>query len=127
MAPIMKEKPGGYMGDPQITGEHEIDIGLRKRPLRGLFIKGPLRLRELSPVARMPGKTLAVYLLIRHRVDLNRGHPATLPKRVIKEWGIGENAKTDALRRLEHAGFIEIDRPKGYMLKIKLTRRGRRL
>jgi hypothetical protein len=58
------------MGDPQITGEHEIDIGLRKRPLRGLFIKGPLRLRELAPVARLPGKTLAVWLLIRHRVDL---------------------------------------------------------
>ena len=25
-------KAGGYMGDPDITGEHEIDIGLRKPP-----------------------------------------------------------------------------------------------
>ena len=28
----MTTKFGGYMGDPEITGEHEIDLGLRKRP-----------------------------------------------------------------------------------------------
>jgi hypothetical protein len=56
------------MGDPEITGEHEIDIGLRRRPLQEPFLMGPILLRELAPIAQMPGKALAVWLLIRHRL-----------------------------------------------------------
>jgi hypothetical protein len=119
-------KLGGYMGDPDITGEHEIDVGLRKRPLRQSFLKGPLLLDELRPVAQMPGKALAIWLLIRHRTDLNRGKWATLPQRTLAEWGVGKDARADALRRLEQAGLIKVDRPKGYMLKVKLAPRRRR-
>jgi hypothetical protein len=114
------------MGDPEITGEHELDIGLRRKPLKESFLKGPIPLNELVPVARMPGKTLAVWLLIRYRSDLNHGKPATLPQSILEKWSIGRNARADALRRLEQAGMIEIERPKGYMLKIKpLLRRKR--
>jgi hypothetical protein len=114
------------LGDPDITGEHEIDIGLRRKPLKGKFLKGPLLLDELLPVARMPGKALAVWLLIRHRTDVNRGDWSTLPQRILREWGIGKDAKADALRRLEQAGLIKIERPKGYMLKVKLISRRKR-
>jgi hypothetical protein len=117
---------GGYMGDPEITGEHEIDLGLRKRPVKGAFLKGPLPLTELLLVVRMPGKALAVWLLIRHRTDLNRGKCATLPQRLLREWGVGKDAKTDALRRLEQVGLIKVERLKGYMLKVKLVPRRRR-
>ena len=116
----MAEKAGGYMGDPEITGEHEVDNGLRPKPLREKFIKGPLVLAELLPVAWMPGKALALWLLIRHRSDLNRGDWFTLPVTLLKEWRISEDARTDALRRLEQAGLIQIERPKGFMLKVKL-------
>jgi hypothetical protein len=122
----MARKRGGYMGDPEITGEREINIGLRRRPLKGSFLKGPLPLDELVPAVRMPGKVLAVWLLIRYRTDLNRGNWATLPQRLLQEWGIGKNARADALRRLEQAGLIKVVRPKGYMLKVKLIRRRRR-
>jgi len=114
------------MGDPDITGEREIDVGLRKRPLRQSFLKGPLLLDELLPIVRMPGKALAIWLLIKHRTDLNSGKWATLPQRLLKEWGIGKNARADALRRLEQAGLIRVERPKGYMLKVKLAPRRRR-
>ena len=116
-------KLGGYRGDPEITGEHEVDIGLQRRPLGEPFIKGPLPLNELLPVVRMSGKALALWLLIRHRSDLNRGNWATLPQRILREWGIGRNARAHALRRLEQAGLIKVERPKGYMLKVKLIRR----
>jgi hypothetical protein len=123
----MTEKPGGYMGDPDITGEHEIDIGLRRKQARGRFLKGPVPLSELVPIGKMPGKALLVWLLIRHRTDLNRGEWATLPRRILQEWGISKNARADALRRLEQAGVIKIDRPKGYMLKVQLiSRRSKR-
>jgi hypothetical protein len=114
------------MGDPEITGEHEIDIGLRRKPLKESFLKGPVPLKELLPAARMPGKALAVWLLIRYRSDLNHGNLATLPQSILEEWGIGKNARADALRCLEQAGMIEIERPKGYMLRVKPIRRRKR-
>jgi hypothetical protein len=117
---------GSYLGNPGVTGEHEIELGLRKRPMREPFLAMKVSLRELLPAVRMPGKALAVWLLIRYRVDLNKGRPATLPQRVLSDWGIGRNAKVDALRRLEQAGLIKVERPKGYMLKVKLAPRRRR-
>jgi hypothetical protein len=117
------KKLGGYMGDPDITGEHEIDIGLRRKALRGAFLKGPLLLDEWMPVARMPGKALALWLAIRYRCDVNRGNWATLPQKLLKECGIGKDARADALRRLEQAGLIKVERPKGYMLRVKLIPR----
>jgi|SRR5271166_6652828 len=116
-------RANGYMGDPEITGEVEIDLGLRKRPILEPFLKGPLLLRELIPIARMRGKALPLWLLILHRTAINRNHPCTLPRRVLAEWGIGRDAKVDALRRLELQGLITVERPRGYMLKVKLTRR----
>jgi hypothetical protein len=121
---IMKREIGArasdHMGDPEITGEVEIDLGLRRRSLREPFLKGPLLLSELVPVAQMPGKALALWLLIRHRAAVNRDHPCTLPPRILAEWGIGKDAKIAALRRLEQGGLISVERPKGYMVKVKL-------
>jgi hypothetical protein len=114
---------GGYMGDPEITGEHEIDLGLRRRPLREPFLMGPILLRELAPIAQMPGKALAVWLLIRYRSDLSRGDWITLPRTLLEKWGIRKDAKAEALRRLEGVGLIRVERPKGYMLKVKLISR----
>ena len=114
-------KAGGYMGDPLITGEHEIDLGLRKVPLRQPFVKGPLLLCDVLTVAKMPGKALALWVLICHRTALNGGRKATLPSRVLADWGIGKDAKIEALRRLEHAGLIKVERPRGYMLKVSLA------
>ena len=88
-----------------------------------LFLMGPILLRELAPVAQMPGKTLAVWLLIRHRSDLGRGDWITLPRTLLDEWGIRKDARAEALRRLEDAGLILVERPKGYMLKVKLISR----
>jgi hypothetical protein len=124
---VVQQKFGGYMGDPDITGEHEIDIGLTRKPLKGRFLKGPLPLNELLFVMRMPGKALALWGLIRYRCDVNRGDWATLPKNLLKEAGIGKQARAAALRNLEQAGLIQIERPKGYMLKVKLqSRQGRK-
>jgi hypothetical protein len=114
------------MGDPEITGEHEVDLGLRRRPLREPFLKGPLLLRELAQVARMPGKALALWLLIRYRVNVCRDGWVTLPNRVLLEWGIGKEARASALHHLTCAGIIEVHRPKGYMLKVRLAQKRKR-
>ena len=62
---------GGFMGDPEITGEHEVDLGLERRRLGEPFLKGPILLRDLAPIAKLPGKALALWLLIRYRSDVS--------------------------------------------------------
>jgi hypothetical protein len=60
-----------------ITGEREIDIGLRRRPAEDFFVKGPIFLSDLIPVGALGGKTVLVWLLIVHRVTFSnqRGSP----------------------------------------------------
>jgi hypothetical protein len=122
----MAEKVGGYMGDPLITGEREIDIGLRKRPLREAFLHGPLFIRDIKIAARMPRKALALWLAVHYRSGLRRGEWATLPSKFLSELGIGKDARANGLRRLEHAGLIKLKRPKGYMIQAKPVQRRKR-
>jgi len=70
------------------------------------------------------GKTAAVlYLLIHYRTAYSGREWVTLRPRVLKEWGISVEAKTGALKRLERAGLITVERPKGYSLKAQLVRK----
>jgi hypothetical protein len=104
----------------------EIDTGLRRRPIEEFFLKGPVPLSELVPIAKMPGKTLALWLAIVHRVTYSSKTWVTLPPYVMADWGIGQDAKIDALRRLEQAGKIAVSRPKGGYLKVRLVWKKRR-
>jgi hypothetical protein len=114
--------------DFPITGEHKIDIGLRRRPPKGFFIPGPILLSDLLPVAKMPGKTLALWLLISYRVAYSKQEWVTLPAYALEEWEISQDAKVDALRRMEQAGIIVVQRSGGGYLKVQLlkARRGKR-
>ena len=53
-------------------------------------------------------------MLIRHRTDLNHGKWATLPQRLLEQWGVGKDLKRMPATPRE-AGLILIERPKGYM------------
>jgi hypothetical protein len=108
------------LAEAPVEIETEIDIGLRRRPIEDFFLMGPLPLAELVPIAKMPGKTLALWLLIVYRVSYSRKVWVTLPSYAIKEWGISKDAKIDALRRLEQVGKILVSRPKGGYLKVRL-------
>src|SRR5215217_3190123 len=62
-------------GDPsrEITDEVEVATeASRARPRHSAdrFLKGPIPLPSLAIAARLPGKALAVYLVIVHRRDL---------------------------------------------------------
>ena len=108
------------LAEAPVEIETEIDIGLRRRPIEDFFLMGPLPLAELVPIAKMPGKTLALWLLIVYRVSYSRKVWVTLPSYAIKEWGISKDAKIDALLRLEQARKILVSRPKGGYLKVRL-------
>jgi hypothetical protein len=109
-----------------ITGEHKIDIGLQRRPIEAFFLKGPIPFAELAPVMRMPGKTLALYLPIVHRVATSKSMWITLPAYILEEVAISKDAKIDALRRLEQDGRIVVQRTIGGYLKVRLVRKSKK-
>jgi hypothetical protein len=119
------EKTLRSLAEAPIETGRELDTGLRRRPLEDFFLKGPIPFTELVPIARMPGKTLALWLLIIHRVTLSRKIWVTLPPYALKEWGISKDAKIDALRRLEQAGRVSVSRPPGGYLKVRLLWRAK--
>ena len=108
-----------------ITGEHEIDIGLRRRPAEDFFVKGPIFLSDLIPVGALGGKTVLVWLLILHRATFSKSTWVTLPTYILKEWKISVDAKVDALKRLEQIGMITVRRPGGGYLKVRLNRKSK--
>jgi hypothetical protein len=109
--------------DPDITGEDEIDLGLRRRSTEELFIKGPIPLADYVAALKLGGKTVGVFTLIHHRTVYSRRRWITLPTYALEDWGISIDAKTDALKRLVQVGLIAVRRPKGRSLQVELLRK----
>ena len=87
----------------------------------GRFLKGPILMRDIAVAAKLPGKALAVYLAIRHRIDLTRSAAVKLPARLMFELGVGKDAKARALRQLEAAGLVIVERKRGRSPVITIT------
>lgn len=114
-------------GDPhdplgEITGEVEIaSSASRSRSRPGArFLKGPVPLDTLAVAASLPGKALALYLILRHRCDLEARSSVSLPSELLQAFGIDRDAKARALRALEGAGLIQVERASGRAARITL-------
>jgi hypothetical protein len=86
------------------------------------FLKGPVPLAVLQQAARRPGKSLALYLAIRHRIDL-RGMPeVSLPAEYLATWGISKYSKLRAIAALERAGLVRVvGRGPGRSMRVALV------
>jgi len=91
----------------------------RRRLERFLAIRIPFA--QFQSAARLPGKALAVYLLIHWRRTVTGQSTVTLPTNLLHEFGIDRNAKHRALRDLEEAGLIKVTRAAGQSAQIGLT------
>jgi hypothetical protein len=118
-----KTKPvwGNYatrMGEEKEWGvRHELDTGLRRRPLEDFFIAGPFPVPAVVEIGNMRGKVLLVWLLIHHRVAYTKHSRITLPDWSLKAWRISQDAKADALKRLVAGGWIEVNAFRAATLK----------
>jgi hypothetical protein len=110
-----------YLGEPSPSGEREIDLGWRGQPSQERFLKGPIALKILEQAACLPGRTLDLWILIKHRTDLRQTQWVTLPKDVLAKWKIGRKAKSDGLRRLANAGMIELEHAAGHGVRVRLV------
>jgi hypothetical protein len=93
---------------------------LRRRKLRE-FIAGPLPLPQFFLAAQLPGKALAVWLLVHFRTRITRRDEVTLPADLLAKAGIDHpTTKARALLSLEQAGLIRVARSPGRAPRISL-------
>lgn len=103
----------------ETTPQYIID----KTKLTIRFLKGPIPLETLATASCLPGKALAVYIALRHRCDLEGKTTVSLPAALLRSFGVDKDAKTRALRVLENADLVQVERSLGRAARITLKSR----
>ena len=84
------------------------------------FLKGPIPISWLNRAARLPGKSINVALAIFWMVGMCKTYQITLSKIALKNFHISADAALDALRRMEEAGLIKLQKSPGKRHLIKV-------
>jgi DNA-binding transcriptional ArsR family regulator len=84
--------------------------GRRASPIRGKFIAGPIDVSWVVQARRLGVNPLLVGLALWHLRGLRRADTFTVSNLMLQEWGVQPDAKSRALRALERAGLIRVER-----------------
>jgi DNA-binding transcriptional ArsR family regulator len=84
--------------------------GRRAPPVRGKFIGGPIDVPWVVQASRLGVKALLVGLALWHLKKLRQADAFTVSNLMLQEWGVQPDAKSRALRALEKAGLIRVER-----------------
>ena len=84
--------------------------GRRVSPIRDKFIAGPMDVSWVVQASRLGVKALLVGLALWHLRGLRKADTFLVSNLMLRDWGIEPDAKTRALRSLEHAGLISVER-----------------
>jgi DNA-binding transcriptional ArsR family regulator len=84
--------------------------GRRVSPVRGKFIAGPIDVSWVIQASRLGVKALLVGLALWHLKKLRQADTFTVSNLMLQEWGVQPDAKSRALRALEGAGLIRVER-----------------
>jgi hypothetical protein len=113
---------------PSVTesGIREVEIetsAIRQARHRGgsRFLKGPIPWENIAVAAKLGGQGLAVYLAVHHRIALTRQPTTTLPRALLQQLGVSKDVKARALRQLELAGVIFVERVRGRSTRVGLA------
>ena len=79
-------------------------------PAPGKFIMGPIDVPWVRQAAQLGVTALLVGLALWHLKGLRSANTFIVSNLMVREWGIQPDAKTRALRKLEKAGLISIER-----------------
>jgi DNA-binding MarR family transcriptional regulator len=112
---------------PDAVEEVETEWSRRRKVSRtASFVFGPIAVRDIKIATKLGGSCLAVLLAIFFRSNVTKARSVTLPGRLLDEFGIDTDAKLRALKRLEQAGLISVERRPGHSAIIKLRAKKRR-
>ena len=95
----------------------EITNAGAKRPPRHKgrerFLKGPIPLNWLTVATQLPGKTLAVAIVIWFKAGLTNKATVRVTRKLLGTFGVSRHAGYHALNRLDDAGLISVERGVG--------------
>lgn len=94
--------------------------GRRASPIRGKFIAGPVDVQWMVHASGLGVKALLVGLALWHLKGLRRTDSFIVSNLMLQEWGVQPDAKSRALRALERAGLIRVERQGKRSPKISL-------
>jgi hypothetical protein len=79
----------------------------------GQFLKGPVPMWWLARAASLPGKSLAVGLCVWRLVGVMKKDTVRLATKEVEAMGVDRHAKSRAIRHLEQAGLVAVERKQG--------------
>lgn len=99
-----------------------------RRPslVRGKFIAGPIDVDWICQAARLGRTALLIGLAVWHLRGLRRSDTFIVSNLMLEGWGILPDAKWRALRKLEKAGLITLERRGKRNPEVTLKRSGER-
>jgi hypothetical protein len=84
--------------------------GRRTSPVRGKFISGPVDVSWLCQASHLGVTTLLVGLALWYIRGLRKTDTFQVSNIMLEAWGVQPDAKSRALRKLERAGLIRVER-----------------
>lgn len=97
--------------------------GRRPSPIQGKFIAGPIDVAWVCQARHLGVTALLVGLAIWHIRGLRKADTFVVSNLMLQEWGVQPDAKWRALRKLERAGLIKVDRRGKRSPQVTLYRR----
>jgi hypothetical protein len=88
------------------------------------FLKGPIPLVWISKVSILPGKAFQTALAILWLSDMAGGGPIKLSRQAMQRFSLSADAARDAVKRLEAARVITVERKAGQRHSITLVKVG---
>jgi hypothetical protein len=86
------------------------------------FLKGPVPWPWIETAAKLPGKALAVGLALWRLAGAVKSNAIRLSNAEVEALGIDRNAKSRAIRDLERAGLITVERRPGCAPRVTILR-----
>jgi DNA-binding transcriptional ArsR family regulator len=130
MSPNTNMSPNSKTWDPSCLRLDQTEMarlqggtrrGRQPLPIRDKFIAGPVDVSWVCQASRLGVKTLLVGLALWHLKGLRRDNSFLVSNMMLREWGIQPDAKGRALRALEKAGLIAIERRGKRSPRVTLT------
>jgi DNA-binding transcriptional ArsR family regulator len=84
------------------------------------FLKGPVPMSWLAAAARLPGKALAVGIALWRLAGATKSQTILLSTTEVVPLGVDRNAKSRALRVLEQAGLVSVERRPGRLPRVTI-------
>jgi hypothetical protein len=84
------------------------------------FLRGPISWVWLLKAMALPGRALAVALVLRREAGIRQAMTFTLSQARLRETGISRYASWRGLRALETAGLVAMQRPSGRCLEVTI-------